>query len=97
MHGSQLIRDTQPTLARAVRFTRLTRRVDAIPKFDVGAYRELARFRRVQADRRALSRRLYFAGDYLIGPRAESAVIAGLRAAMEIEDDTAENTEVLSI
>jgi oxygen-dependent protoporphyrinogen oxidase len=76
-----------PAMAGAVRFARLERRASAIPCFDVGAYRALARFRDVQADRRELSRRLYFAGDYLIGPRAEHAVIAGLRAAADITRD----------
>ena len=68
---------------------RLTRRAAATPRFEVGAYRALARFARVQADRRELGRALYFAGDYLIGPDAESKVISGFRAARDIVADQA--------
>jgi len=70
-----------------VRETRLTRRADALPRFEVGTYRALARFARVQADRRALGRALYWAGDHLIGPDAESAVISGVRAARDLISD----------
>jgi oxygen-dependent protoporphyrinogen oxidase len=79
-----------PALAGSIRTTRLTRRDDVIPRFEVGAYRALARFRRVQDDRREQDRRLYFAGDYLVGPRAESKVVAGLRAAQDLATDLAE-------
>jgi len=72
-----------------VRETRLTRRQAAIPRFEVGAYRALARFAKVQADRRSLGRPLYFAGDYLIGPDAESSVISGVRAARDVLADLA--------
>ena len=54
-----------------------------------GAYRELARFRHVQRDRRSLGRRLYFAGDYLAGPRFEDAVASGARAAVDLAADMA--------
>jgi len=53
----------------------------AWPRFDVGRYRALARFRAVQDDRRHARRRLYFAGDYLAAPTLEGAVASGLRAA----------------
>ena len=76
-----------PASAGSVRFTRLDRRSEAIPRFEVGAYRALDRFRRVEEDRRQLSRRLYFAGDHLIGPRAEDAVVSGLRAALDLDGD----------
>lgn len=49
--------------------------------FGVGHYRELANFDKVQRDRRALGRRVYYAGDYLVGPTFESATRAGQRAA----------------
>lgn len=51
------------------------------PRFDVGRYRALASFARVQADRRTRGRRLYFAGDYLNAPTLEGAASSGLRAA----------------
>ncbi len=78
-----------PDAAGHVQQTRLTRRMDGMPRFEVGAYRALARFARVQADRRALGRRLYWAGDHLIGPDAESAVISGVRAARDLRADLA--------
>jgi oxygen-dependent protoporphyrinogen oxidase len=53
----------------------------ARPCFDVGRYRALAGFARVQADRRARGRRLYFAGDWLNAPTLEGAASSGLRAA----------------
>ena len=65
----------------------LERREAGIPAFDVGAYRGLDRFRRVQADRRALGRRLYFAGDYLVAPGVEGAVVSGFRAAADLMAD----------
>ena len=78
-----------PEAARSVRLTRLCRREAGMPSFDVGAYRALERFRRVQRDRRSLVRRLYFAGDYLIGASAEASVVAGLRAARDYLSDCA--------
>lgn len=70
-----------------VRFLRLLRSEAARPRFDVGAYRRLARFARVQVDHRARGRRLYFAGDYLIGSRPEHAVHSGTRAALSLLSD----------
>lgn len=70
-----------------VRETRLTRRSAAAPRFEVGAYRALARFARVQVDRRSLGRSLYFAGDQFIGPDAESQTISGFRAARDLLAD----------
>ena len=67
--------------AERVRFARVARWPLALPRFEVGRYRALARFARVQADRAAAGRRLYFAGDYLVAPSVEGAVTAGLRAA----------------
>jgi predicted NAD/FAD-dependent oxidoreductase len=60
-----------------------------LPRFEVGAYRALARFQHVQLDRRSLGRSLYFAGDYLSGPRFEDAIGSGLRAADALQRDLA--------
>lgn len=57
--------------------------------FEVGSYRCLANFQRVQLDRRGLGRRLYWAGDYLAGPSFESATRSGLRAAEALVSDLA--------
>ena len=73
-----------PGLSRSVEFTRVFRYAHGAPRFDVGAYRALARFERVQADRRAAGRRLAFAGDYLVHPSLEGMVRSGERAAAEL-------------
>jgi len=70
-----------PGFASSVEFTRVYRSPFGAPRFDVGAYRHLARFRRVQADRIAAGRRLAFAGDYLVHPSTEGAVRSGEQAA----------------
>jgi protoporphyrinogen oxidase len=76
-----------PDAAGHVLHTRLTRRSAATPRFEVGAYRALARFARVQADRRALGRALYFAGDQFVGPDAEAQTVSGFRAAQDLLGD----------
>jgi oxygen-dependent protoporphyrinogen oxidase len=76
-----------PAAAARVEDAVLHRHAAAVPCFDVGAYRALERFRRVQADRRALGRWVYFAGDHLIGPGAEGAVVSGFRAAADLLAD----------
>ena len=55
--------------------------------FQVGHYRLLRNFEKVQRDRRALGRRVYWAGDYLTGPSFESATRSGLRAAESLIAD----------
>ncbi len=55
--------------------------------FEVGSYRRLANFQKVQLDRRGLGRRLYWAGDYLSGPSFESATLSGLRVAGAVAAD----------
>ena len=76
-----------PGVARSVEFTRVFRRRFGAPRFDVGSYRELARFRRVQRDRRGTGRRLAFAGDYLVAPTPEGAVRSGWQAADDLLGD----------
>ncbi|MCH2184624.1 FAD-dependent oxidoreductase [Myxococcota bacterium] len=76
-----------PSAAAGIEHVVLHRRDRARARFDVGAYRALAQFRRVQEDRRSAGRRLYFAGDYLIGPGPESSASSGLRAAAELVAD----------
>jgi len=76
-----------PALVGSVGAFRLHRSAAGIPAFDVGAYRALARFRRVQEDRRSRGRRLYFAGNYLIAPGVEGQVVAGFRAAADLIAD----------
>jgi oxygen-dependent protoporphyrinogen oxidase len=60
---------------------------EAWPRFDVGAYRALARLREVLVDRRRAGRRLYLAGDWLAAPTLEGAVSSGLRAASDLLAD----------
>lgn len=69
--------------------TRVFRWEAALPRFDVGRYRALERFQRVQRDRRAAGRRLYFAGDWLVDPSIEGALRAGERAAAAVLEDLA--------
>jgi len=59
----------------------------AVPFFEVGHYRRLARFAAVQRDRRSLGRRLYWAGDHLAGAGFEAAVLSGERAADAVAAD----------
>ncbi len=70
-----------PRAGAALRFTRVLRHPHALPRFDVGRYRELARLRDVVADRLAQGRRLVYAGDHLVAPTVEGAVASGQRAA----------------
>lgn len=70
-----------PGACDALLFTRVQRTAHGVPRFDVGRFRELARFRSVQRELRREGRRLYFAGDYLAGPWVDAALGSGLRAA----------------
>ena len=71
----------RPAAARSAEPLDVARFEWARPRFDVGRYRALASFTRVQADRRARGRRLYFAGDFLNAPTLEGAACSGARAA----------------
>ena len=68
-------------------FRRLYRLPLATPRFDVGRYREIAAFLRVGADRRRAGRKLYFAGDYLMDPSWNGALLSGQRAARAVQAD----------
>jgi len=70
-----------PRAGNALRFAALRRWPAAVPRFPVGRYRALARFRRFEAERLAEGRRLAYAGDYLCAPTLEGAVRSGQRAA----------------
>lgn len=72
----------EPGLRARVRAQRVYRQAEATPVFDVGRYRQIARLREQQKHSR--ERRLFFAGDYLIGPHLEAAVYAGRQAAEEV-------------
>jgi len=71
----------RPGAAAALRFTTLRRTRHALPRFDVGRYREIRQLRKVERDRRAQGRRLYLAGDHLVAPNLDGAVASGRRAA----------------
>jgi oxygen-dependent protoporphyrinogen oxidase len=71
----------------AAAWSRLYRLPLATPRFDVGRYREIAAFEQVVADRRRAGRRLYFAGDYLMDPTWNGAVLSGQRAARAVQAD----------
>jgi len=76
-----------PGARGAVLFTRLLRQPSAHPRFDVGRYRDLARFDAIQAELRHKGRPVYFAGDYLIDPTWEGALVAARRAAEALQRD----------
>ena len=71
----------------AAAWTRLYRLPLATPRFDVGRYREIAAFERVASDQRRAGRRLYFAGDYLMDPSWNGALLSGQRAARAVQAD----------
>jgi len=76
-----------PRIHGAELFSEVLREPRAAPRFDVGRYREIADFTRIQLDRRQQGRRIYFAGDYLMGPGWNAALRSGQRAASAIEED----------
>lgn len=73
-----------PGLRARVRAQHLYRLSQAMPCFGVGRYHQIALLRDAQQRRR--ERRLFFAGDYLVGPHLEAAVSAGRRASDEAMD-----------
>ncbi len=76
-----------PGAAARVSWVRIHRWESAHPRFDVGRYRAIARLRRLGTDVRARGRRLYLAGDHLVGPTLEAAVVSGRRAAASVAED----------
>ena len=73
-----------PRASQAPRFCEIRRYASAVPRFDVGAYRRLARLRALATEERARGRRLYFAGDQWLAPTLEGAIASGRRAAHEL-------------
>lgn len=76
-----------PGCAPRIPSARIRRHTRAWPRFSVGAYRDLARLRRIEAIERRAGRRLYLAGDYLAAPWLEAAVASGERAAAALLQD----------
>jgi predicted NAD/FAD-dependent oxidoreductase len=76
-----------PRFHGAELFSEILREPRRAPRFDVGRYREIADFTRIQLDRRQQGRRIYFAGDYLMGPGWNAALRSGQRAASAVEED----------
>jgi oxygen-dependent protoporphyrinogen oxidase len=76
-----------PRIHGAGLFAEVLREKRAVPRFDVGRYRAIAGFTRVQADWRHRGRRIYFAGDYLMGLGWNAALRSGYRAAADVEAD----------
>lgn len=77
----------RPGIERVVDLARVLRIPLGAPRFDVGRYRAIARFDRVQRDRRADGRRLYFAGDYRVHPSIEGALLSAAAVAADLERD----------
>jgi oxygen-dependent protoporphyrinogen oxidase len=80
----------RPGAESAVMFTKLFRVERALPCFDVGRYRAIANFERVQRELRGEGRRLYFTGDYLMDPSLEGAVASAHRVAAAVAEDLSE-------
>jgi protoporphyrinogen oxidase len=77
----------RPGLRSAALFTRVRRLPIALPRFDVGHYRTIARLERLGCELRASGRRLYLAGDYLVDPSFGGALASGRRAAAAVTAD----------
>lgn len=75
-----------PGSTRELRFTELLRVPGALPRFDVGRYRSLARLARVEADQLARGRHLTFAGDHRVAPTLEGAAQSGRNAGTALAD-----------
>jgi len=82
-HGERIV----PALANTPLFTQLARWEYAYPRFDVGRFRAIGRFHALQEQASRDGRRLYFAGDYLVGPSMEGALVSATRAAKSVLRD----------
>jgi oxygen-dependent protoporphyrinogen oxidase len=79
----------RPGLRSAALFSRVLRVRDALPRFDVGCYRAIARLEGLGSELRAAGRRIYLAGDYLVDPSWRGALASGQRAARAVAADLA--------
>jgi oxygen-dependent protoporphyrinogen oxidase len=77
----------RPGLGKAALFSRVLRVREALPRFDVGHYRRIARLDALAAELRADGRRLYTAGDYLVDPSWSGALASGRRVARAVVAD----------
>jgi oxygen-dependent protoporphyrinogen oxidase len=84
-NAANALAQTIPDLGSRMKSVRVAR--SRLPLFEVGHYRRLDAFQKVQRDRRSLGRRLYWAGDYLSGAGFEAAATSGLRAARSLDGD----------
>jgi protoporphyrinogen oxidase len=71
----------QPGARAAIDFTRVFRTEAARPRMDVGHYRQLRRFQRIEAERLAEGLPLATAGDWRMEPSWNGAVASGVRVA----------------
>ncbi|MFP8877562.1 MAG: FAD-dependent oxidoreductase, partial [Myxococcota bacterium] len=76
-----------PGALRSVDFSHFFRTMRGAPSFGVGHYRALSRFARVRRDRRAAGSRVYFAGDQLVHPSYEGAVLSAERVTDAVCED----------
>ena len=81
--------EIRPGLRSAALFSRVLRLRRALPRFDVGHYRTIARLEEIGARMRASGRRLYAAGDYLVDPSWSGALASGERAARAVAAELA--------
>jgi oxygen-dependent protoporphyrinogen oxidase len=82
-----------PGAQRSVERASVLREPYAAPRFDVGRYRQIARWERGQREARAEGRRVYFAADYLIHPSFEGALASAERCAAAVTEDLGRRTD----
>ncbi len=79
LNHAELVR---PGLRDTLHATEILRLEQTVPRFDVGHYRRLATMHRDDRPR-AANRGVFFAGDYLVGPHIEGAIVSGMQAARD--------------